>query len=195
MFIKCRSRYVCFIWRLIWYAFVRRVGASDNKTKRQTARCRAVDLLSCLKRGTPNGALSCGVLSQCHIVARFKLTDRRAALETGRQDNSATTRHLELCRVVASDRTTRRKFDNAPFRALSGFVASVAVSRCHLAYKPILRFEPSDNMTSRQHAARQRAVWRTSLSTGRQDKSPTTRRFALYPVVASANRTHKSVPN
>jgi hypothetical protein len=35
--------------------------------------------------------------------------------------------------------------------------------------------------------------WRTSLATVRQDKSPTTRRFAYCPVVASANTTHKSV--
>jgi hypothetical protein len=34
----------------------------------------------------------------------------------------------------------------------------VAMSPCRLTYKPILRFEPTDNVTSRQHAARQRAV-------------------------------------
>jgi hypothetical protein len=69
------------------------------------------------------------------------------------------------------------------------------MSPCRLANQPILRFEPIDNVTSRQHAARQRAVWRTSLATGREDESPTTRRFALCTVVASAITTHKSVPN
>jgi hypothetical protein len=70
----------------------------------------------------------------------------------------------------------------------------IAMSPCCLAYKSILRFKQSDNVTSRQHAARQPAVWRTLLATGRQDDSPTMRRLALCPVVASAN-THKSVPN
>jgi hypothetical protein len=51
------------------------------------------------------------------------------------------------------------------------------------------------NMKSRQHAARERAVWRASLATGRQDESPTTRRLALCRAVAIANTTHKSVPN
>jgi hypothetical protein len=49
--------------------------ACDITTKHQTVRCRAVVLLSCLLRVTPNGALSCGVLSRCHIVALFKLKD------------------------------------------------------------------------------------------------------------------------
>jgi hypothetical protein len=43
-------------------------------------------------------------------------------------------------------------------------------------------------MTSRQLAARQRAVWSISLATG-QDENLTTRRLA------SANTMHKSVPN
>jgi hypothetical protein len=67
----------------------------------------------------------------------------------------------------------------------------VAMSPCRLAYKTVLRFEPSGNVTSRQHAARQRAIWRTSLATGRQDESLTTHRLARCPVFASAN---KSVP-
>jgi hypothetical protein len=71
----------------------------------------------------------------------------------------------------------------------------VAMSPCRLAYKPILRFEPSDNVTSWQHPSRQHAVWRTSLATGRQDTSPTTHRFALCHVLSSANTTHKGVPN
>jgi hypothetical protein len=50
-------------------------------------------------------------------------------------------------------------------------------------------------MTSRQHATRQTVGWRTSLNTGQQYESPTTRRLALCFVVASANTTHKSVPN
>jgi hypothetical protein len=48
-----------------------------------------------------------------------------------------------------------------------------------LAYKPILRFEPSGIVTF--------GVWRKSLARGWQDESPTTRRLALCPVVASAN--------
>jgi hypothetical protein len=71
----------------------------------------------------------------------------------------------------------------------------VAMLPCRLAYKPILRFEPSDNVSSQQHIARQRAVWRASLATGRQDESLTTRRLALCRVVASANTTHKNIPN
>jgi hypothetical protein len=35
----------------------------------------------------------------------------------------------------------------------------VAMSPCRLAYTPILQLELSDNLTSWQHAARQRAVW------------------------------------
>jgi hypothetical protein len=46
-------------------------------------------------------------------------------------------------------------------------------------------------VTSRQYDTRQRAVWRTSLATGRHDKSPKTRRLALCPVVATTNTTHK----
>jgi hypothetical protein len=53
----------------------------------------------------------------------------------------------------------------------------VSMSPCRLAYMPILQFEPSDNVTSRQHA-----VWHAALET-RQDDT------------ASANATHKSVPN
>jgi hypothetical protein len=73
---------------------------------------------------TSNGALSCGVLLRCHIVARFKSKDWlkndrgklrqraarqravwRALFETGRQDDSATTRHLSH---FARDKTKRR---------------------------------------------------------------------------------------
>jgi hypothetical protein len=53
------------------------------------------------------------------------------------------------------------------------------MSPCCLAYRPILRFEPSDNVTSRQHSARHRAVWRVLLETGRQGDSTTTHRLAL----------------
>jgi hypothetical protein len=68
-------------------------------------------------------------------------------------------------------------------------------SPCRLAYKPILQFDPSENVTSRQHAAHQRAVWRLSLATGQQDDSAKMRRLALCRVVASAKATHKGVPN
>jgi hypothetical protein len=70
-------------------------------------------------------------------------------------------RHAKLCVVVRRD---------------------VALS---LAYKPILQFESSDNVTSRQHAAQQRAVWRAALETGRQDDSATTHRLVLCRIVAS----------
>jgi hypothetical protein len=42
-------------------------------TTQKSANWRVVALSSC--RGMPNGALPCGVLSRCHIVARFKLKD------------------------------------------------------------------------------------------------------------------------
>jgi hypothetical protein len=69
------------------------------------------------------------------------------------------------------------------------------MSPCRLAYTPILRFEPSDNVTSQQHSARQRAVLRTLLATGRQDESPTTRRLALCPVIASTKAFQISYHN
>jgi hypothetical protein len=56
----------------------------------------------------------------------------------------------------------------------------VAMYPCRLADKPIFRFEPSDNVAMRQHAARQRAVWCASFATGRQDESPLTRRLVLF---------------
>jgi hypothetical protein len=52
-----------------------------------------------------------------------------------------------VLRVVASDSTTKRQT------------------------------APSSGAPSRQHAARQRAVWRASLATERQDDSATTRRL------------------
>jgi hypothetical protein len=61
---------------------------------------------------------------------------------------------------------------------------AVAMSLCRLAYKPILQFEQSGNVTSHQHAARQRVVWLATLETGRQDNSATTRRLTLCHVVA-----------
>jgi hypothetical protein len=79
----------------------------------------------------PNGALSCGVLSWCHIVARFKWKDwlisqatgrQRAARQRARQDDKSTARQRAVCALSCcrySDRTTRRKSDNAPFGALS----------------------------------------------------------------------------
>jgi hypothetical protein len=72
----------------------------------------------------------------------------------------------------------------------------IDMSPCHRAYKPVLRFEPSDNVTSRPHAARQRAVWRASLaSDGMTRRKSITDRLALCRDIASDNRAHKSVPN
>jgi hypothetical protein len=99
------------------YAFARLIGASDNTTKRQTARCGLV------------------VLSLA--------------------------RHAKLCVVVRRD---------------------VALS---MAYKPILQFEHSDNVTSRQQASQQRAVSGAALETGQQDDSATTYRLVLCRIVAS----------
>jgi hypothetical protein len=56
----------------------------------------------------------------------------------------------------------------------------VAMSHCRSAQIEGLTYKPSDRMTSGQHAARQRTVWRTSLETGRQDDSSTTRRLARF---------------
>jgi hypothetical protein len=72
----------------------------------------------------------------------------------------------------------------------------IAMSPCRLTYiyifkEPILRFELSDNVTSRQHAARQLAVWRASLATGRQDDSEITRGLALCRTVGSDNMSTK----
>jgi hypothetical protein len=82
---------------------------------------------------------------------------------------------LSSCRLVASDNTTKRQTARCRFIVLSSQARHpkrrivvrpvVAMSPCRLTYKPILQFEPSDNVTSRQHAARQRAVWRAALET------------------------------
>jgi hypothetical protein len=75
---------------------------------------------------TKNGAMSCGVsvaMSHCRSVQIEGLASKRqgrqraarqravlrASLETGRQDDSATTRRLALCHVVASDKTKKAK--------------------------------------------------------------------------------------
>jgi hypothetical protein len=103
---------------------------------------------------------------------------------------------LSSCRPFTSDNTPKHQTFHCRFVFLSlakhtqrNVVVQgvVAMSPYCLAYKPILRFEPSDNVTLRQHAAQQHAVWRSSLATGRQDESPTSRRFTLCRVVASAN--------
>jgi hypothetical protein len=70
-----------------------------------------------------------------------------------------------------------------------------AMSPFALTYMPILQFEPSYNVTSQPHAARQRAVLRAALETGRQADSATMCRLALCRAVVSANATHKHVPN
>jgi hypothetical protein len=89
---------------LIWNAFVRRVGASDNiRSKRQTASCRTFVLSSCRLRCTHNCALSCGVWSRCHTVARFKLKDWLISQATSRQ---RTARQRAVWRF-ASDNTTK----------------------------------------------------------------------------------------
>jgi hypothetical protein len=65
------------LWWLIWYAFVRLVGASGNTTRRKTARCRTVVLSSCRYQQhikAPNGALShCRLVSSAaRQTARFR---------------------------------------------------------------------------------------------------------------------------
>jgi hypothetical protein len=108
----------------------------------------------------------------------------------------------DLLHVCASDNTTHIVFAFrriAKLRVIVGALSSwlhVAwlISRgwllicCRVARqsanKPILSFEPSENVSSRQHAARQRTVWRISLAAGRQ-----TRCLALCRVVASDNAT------
>jgi hypothetical protein len=48
-----KERFMCtLLWWLIWYAFVCLVDASDNTTKRQTARCRTFVLSSCRNDNT-----------------------------------------------------------------------------------------------------------------------------------------------
>lgn len=47
----------------------------------------------------------------------------------------------------------------------------VAMSHCRSVQIEGLAYKPSDRVTSRQRAARQRAVWRALLETGRQDDS------------------------
>jgi hypothetical protein len=141
-----------------------------------------------------NRALSCGVLSRCHIFARLK--HRRIGYlyiyicrVMTPHDNApfdwfgtlcvalsiATMQPISLSyfHLVASDNTTKTKqrvvaLSLAQHAKWCVFVRRiVAISPCHLAYKPILRFELSDNVTSRQYAAGQRAVWRTSLAIDR----------------------------
>jgi hypothetical protein len=103
------------------YAFVRLVGASDNTTKHQTARCRTFVVSSCRYRCTPNCTLSCGVLSQRNIVARFKSKDRLINQATGRQ-HAAQQRAVLAC--FARDRTSVQK------RAVWRFVLlSLALAR------------------------------------------------------------------
>jgi hypothetical protein len=81
-------------------------------TTRQSAKRRVVGLSSCHPVANDARQTACSRAACCHIVARFKSKDwlisqetgrRRAArqravwralLETGRQDDSATTRHL-----------------------------------------------------------------------------------------------------
>jgi hypothetical protein len=99
----------------------------NNTTKHQTVRCRTVVLSSCRLV-----VLSLTMyVKQCVVVRRvvamshcrsvqierlpYKSSDRATtshlacfARETERQDESATTRRLALCRVVASDKTKRR---------------------------------------------------------------------------------------
>jgi hypothetical protein len=73
----------------------------------------------------------------------------------------------------------------------------VAMSHCRSVQIEGLAYKPSDRATSRQHAARKRAVWRAALetrreravlrfvvlsyATGLQDECPTTRHWALAP--------------
>jgi hypothetical protein len=52
-----------------------------------------------------------------------------------------------------------------------GFLSCCRMTRCcehESAKRPILTFEPSGNVWSRQNAMRQCAVWHVSLTTGRQ---------------------------
>jgi hypothetical protein len=106
------------------------------------------------------------------------------------------------CRLVASETRQNARcwtfvLSSCRWRSTSnGALSCGALSRCrpvawrlYIYKKPILRFKPSNNVTSRQQAARQHAVWRASLATGRQNESPTTSRFG-----ASDNTTHKGVP-
>jgi hypothetical protein len=55
------------------------------------------------------------------------------------------------------------------------------MSHCQSVQIEGLTYKPSDMATSWQRAARQRAVWRASLETGRQDDSTTTQR-AIYQI-------------
>jgi hypothetical protein len=79
----------------------------------------------------------------------------------------------------------------------------VAMSLYRLAYIYIYIYTNSQSFDlsratmwqSWQHAARQRAVWRASLATDRQDKGPTTLRLTLCRAIARDNTTHKSNPN
>jgi hypothetical protein len=63
----------------------------------------------------------------------------------------------------------------------------VAMSPCRLAYNSILQFELSDNVTSRQHVARQRVVLRAAL-----DKTTARQRSVLRFVVLSLAPTRRT---
>jgi hypothetical protein len=105
---------------LIWNECVLRVGARHNRTRRQTARCRTfvLSLTMYAKRQViVRRVVAMSHFRLVHIEGfAYKPMDRatsrqraarqrtvwRASLETGRQDDSATTRRFALCRVVAS---------------------------------------------------------------------------------------------
>jgi hypothetical protein len=91
----------------------------------------------------------------------------KLALARPRQSTKRCIVGLSSCRPVASDNTP--KCQTALYRAvvlsLKRHAKRRIVVRClvvmslsHLAYKPILQFEPSANVTSQHHAARQRAI-------------------------------------
>jgi hypothetical protein len=65
------------VWWLIWYAFVRRVGASDNTTKRQTVRCRPVSSAARQRRVVMQHVVA---MSHCRSVRikglAYKSSDR-----------------------------------------------------------------------------------------------------------------------
>jgi hypothetical protein len=69
--------------------------------------------------------------------------------------DNATNGVLSHCRVVVLSLAKHAKWRVVVRRV-------IAISPFRLAYKPILRFEQIDNVTSRQHSPRQRAVWRAS---------------------------------
>jgi hypothetical protein len=74
----------------------------------------------------------------------------------------------------------------------------VAMSDCRSVQIEGLAYKPSDRVTSRQRAARQRIVWRASLEAGRQEDSATRfasdkKRFRLC--CRYRQRNAQSVPN